>query len=173
MSPPRSKKRSTTTKTTSSPKKKRSSTVRASSKRKSTDDPPRVFLGLGSNLGDRRRFLKRALSLLRELKPLRVLRLSSFYRTEPVGRPDQPDFENAVVEVTWRGTPRALLTAVKKIEKDLGRVDRGRNGPREIDLDILDFAGMVRREPDPVLPHPRMEQRRFVLAPLAEIEPEW
>jgi len=104
---------------------------------------------------------------------LRLIRLSSFYRTEPVGGPDQPDFENAVAEVTWRGAPRALLTAVKTIEKDLGRVDRGPNAPREIDVDILDFGGRVRRAPDPVLPHPRMDSRRFVLAPLAEIAPEW
>ena len=90
-----------------------------------------------------------------------------------MGGPDQPDFENAVAEVSWSGTPRLLLAAVKRIEKDLGRVDRGANAPREIDVDILDFGGMVRRDPDPVLPHPRMEERRFVLAPLAEIAPDW
>lgn len=90
-----------------------------------------------------------------------------------MGGPTQPDFENAVAEVTWRGTPRALLAAVKRIEKDLGRVERGRNAQREIDVDILDFGGTVRRSPDPVLPHPRMDTRRFVLAPLAEIAPEW
>jgi 2-amino-4-hydroxy-6-hydroxymethyldihydropteridine diphosphokinase len=90
-----------------------------------------------------------------------------------VGGPDQPDFENAVAEISWSGTPRALLAAVKRIERELGRVERGRDAPREIDLDILDFGGIVRNAPDPVLPHPRMEQRRFVLAPLAEIAPEW
>ena len=101
------------------------------------------------------------------------MRISSFYRTDPVGRTDQPDFENAVAEVSWRGTPRGLLSAVKRIEKRLGRRDRGVNGPREIDVDILDFGGMVRRGPDPILPHPRMSERRFVLAPLAEIAPAW
>ena len=90
-----------------------------------------------------------------------------------MGGPEQPDFENAVAEISWRGTPRALLAAVKRIERDLGRVDRGANAPREIDVDILDFGGMVRRAPDPVLPHPRMDRRRFVLTPLAEIAPEW
>ncbi|MDQ6894486.1 MAG: 2-amino-4-hydroxy-6-hydroxymethyldihydropteridine diphosphokinase [Acidobacteriota bacterium] len=168
-----SKKWSTTTRTTSSPKRKRSSTARASSKRKSTDEPPRVYLGLGSNLGDRRRFLQRALSRLQALQPLRLLGVSSFYRTDPVGRTDQPDFENAVAEISWRGTPRALLAALKRVERDLGRVDRGTNAPREIDLDILDFGGIVRAAPDPVLPHPRMNERRFVLAPLAEIAPAW
>jgi len=66
-----------------------------------------------------------------------------------------------------------LLSALKRIEKRLGRVDRGVNGPREIDLDILDFEGVVRAGPDPTLPHPRMAERRFVLAPLAEIAPAW
>jgi len=130
-------------------------------------------LGLGSNLGDRRAALERALHLLKGLAPLRVVRISSFYRTDPVGRADQPEFENAVAEVSWRGTPRALLSALKRIEKRLGRVDRGVNGPREIDLDILDFEGVVRAGPDPTLPHPRMAERRFVLAPLAEIAPAW
>jgi 2-amino-4-hydroxy-6-hydroxymethyldihydropteridine diphosphokinase len=102
-----------------------------------------------------------------------LLRVSSFYGTDPVGRADQPDFENAVAEISWRGTPRALLAAVKRIERDLGRVDRGSDAPREIDLDILDFGGIVRAAPDPVLPHPRMAVRRFVLAPLAEIAPAW
>ena len=99
--------------------------------------------------------------------------MSSFYRTDPVGRADQPEFENAVAEISWRGTPHALLAAVKRIERDLGRVDRGSDAPREIDLDILDFGGTVRAAPDPVLPHPRMAFRRFVLAPLAEIAPAW
>ena len=99
--------------------------------------------------------------------------MSSFYRTDPVGGGDQPDFENAVAEVSWRGTAPALLAALKGIERDLGRVDRGTDGPREIDLDILDFGGVVRRRRDPMLPHPRMERRRFVLAPLAEIAPDW
>jgi len=99
--------------------------------------------------------------------------VSSFYRTDPVGRADQPDFENAVAEISWRGTPRALLAAVKRIERDLGRVDRGSDASREIDVDILDFGGIVRAAPDPVLPHPRLAARRFVLAPLAEIAPAW
>ena len=102
-----------------------------------------------------------------------MLRISSFYRTDPVGRTDQPEFENAVAEVSWRGTPRALLSALKGIEKRMGRVDRGVNGPREIDLDILDFEGIVRGGADPILPHPRIAERRFVLAPLAEIAPAW
>jgi 2-amino-4-hydroxy-6-hydroxymethyldihydropteridine diphosphokinase len=73
----------------------------------------------------------------------------------------------------WTGTPRELLSAVKGIEKRLGRVPTFRNGPRVIDIDLLDVGGAVRRRPYPVLPHPRLEGRRFVLAPLAEIAPRW
>ncbi len=139
--------------------------------RKSTDSPRRVYIGLGSNLGDRRSRLERALALLGCISAVR--RVSSYYRTEPVGHTDQRDFYNAVAEIRWRGSPRGLLDALKAIERRLGRVSRFVDGPREIDLDILDFAGLVRRGPDPVLPHPRMRSRRFALAPLAEIAPGW
>jgi 2-amino-4-hydroxy-6-hydroxymethyldihydropteridine diphosphokinase len=102
-----------------------------------------------------------------------VHRVSSFYRAEPVGHADQPDFYNAVAEIAWDGAPEELLAALKEIEREMGRVPRFLNGPREIDLDILEFRGLVRSGPDPTLPHPRMAARRFVLTPLAEIAPEW
>lgn len=117
--------------------------------------------------------LRDALARIREAPGARVLAVSSFYRTDPVGHADQPDFVNAVAKIGWRGTPGELLRLLQGIEDSLGRVRRFRNGPREIDLDILDFAGLVRQRPDPVLPHPRMHERRFVLAPLAEIAPRW
>lgn len=90
-----------------------------------------------------------------------------------MGHADQRDFVNAVARVAWRGSAEELLAFLKEVESDLGRVARFANGPREIDLDILDFGSRVRLEPDPVLPHPRMTARRFVLAPLAEIAPRW
>jgi 2-amino-4-hydroxy-6-hydroxymethyldihydropteridine diphosphokinase len=159
---------------TSSKRKKRSSTAPASSKRKSTDPPTRVYLGLGSNLGDRRLALERALMRLRGLDRLEVRRVSSVYRTDPVGGVPQSDFYNAVAEVSWGGGASELLEAIQRIEREVGRVPRERNGPREIDIDILDFGGMVsRRRSPPVLPHPRLAERRFVLAPLAEIAPLW
>ncbi|MDQ2980480.1 MAG: 2-amino-4-hydroxy-6-hydroxymethyldihydropteridine diphosphokinase, partial [Acidobacteriota bacterium] len=129
------------------------------------------FLGLGSNLGNRRSRLLRALTAIR--RRTFVPRVSSFYRTEPVGHTDQPDFYNAVAEIAWDGAPEDLLAALKEIEREMGRVPRFVNGPREIDLDILEFRGVVRSGPDPILPHPRMAARRFVLAPLAEIAPGW
>ncbi len=101
------------------------------------------------------------------------VRVSSLYRTEPVGYKAQPPFYNAVVEILWPGSARALLALARRIERELGRVRTFRNGPRTIDVDLLDLGGVVRRRPDPVLPHPRLTGRRFVLAPLAEIAPEW
>ncbi|MEO8431383.1 MAG: 2-amino-4-hydroxy-6-hydroxymethyldihydropteridine diphosphokinase [Acidobacteriota bacterium] len=130
-----------------------------------------MYIGLGSNLGDRRSQLDLALTRLRDIADVR--RVSSYYRTEPVGHARQPDFYNAVAEIRWDGPAAKLLAALKRIERQLGRVARFVNGPREIDLDILDFGGVVRERPDPVLPHPRMADRRFVLAPLAEIAPGW
>jgi len=130
-----------------------------------------VYIGLGSNLGNRRARLERAVELIRRRAP--VLALSSFYRTDPVGHTDQPDFVNAVAKIAWRGSPEDLLACLQRIEARLGRIRRFQNGPREIDLDLLDFGGVVRPRPDPVLPHPRMSGRRFVLAPLSEIAPRW
>lgn len=99
--------------------------------------------------------------------------MSSFYRTEPVGFADQPDFWNAAVEIAWPGTPLALLRAVREVERRVGRTRTFPNGPREIDVDILDVGGKRRDRTDPILPHPRLADRRFVLVPLAEIRPDW
>lgn len=99
--------------------------------------------------------------------------MSSFYRTEPVGFAEQPDFWNAAVEIAWPGTPLALLRAVREVERRVGRTPTFPNGPREIDVDILDVGGKRRDRTDPILPHPRLADRRFVLVPLAEIRPDW
>jgi 2-amino-4-hydroxy-6-hydroxymethyldihydropteridine diphosphokinase len=99
--------------------------------------------------------------------------VSSFYRTEPVGFRDQRDFWNAVVEIAWIGSARKLLEAAREVERRVGRTSTFANGPREIDVDVLDFGGRVRNAPDPVLPHPRLNGRRFALTPLAEVNPAW
>jgi 2-amino-4-hydroxy-6-hydroxymethyldihydropteridine diphosphokinase len=130
-----------------------------------------AYLGLGSNLGDRRANLSEALA--RISRRARVLRVSSFYRSEPVGYADQPSFYNAVARICWKATPEALLRLAQQIERQLGRAPTFRNGPRSIDIDVLDIEGAVRPKRDPILPHPRLARRRFVLAPLSEIAPDW
>lgn len=142
-------------------------------KKKSTDARRAAiaYLGLGSNVGDRRAFLDAALRAIGARA--RLLAVSSFYRTDPVGHVAQRPFYNAVASVAWRGSAAALLALLQRIERDLGRTATFRNGPREIDLDLLDFGGRVGGQSGPVLPHPRMAARRFVLAPLSEIAAGW
>lgn len=89
-----------------------------------------------------------------------------------MGYAEQPSFYNAVVRISWPGTARSLLLHAKRIERRLGRIPTRRDGPRVIDIDLLDL-GEIRSGPDPVLPHPRLPERRFVLEPLAEIAPSW
>jgi 2-amino-4-hydroxy-6-hydroxymethyldihydropteridine diphosphokinase len=155
---------------TSSRKTRKSS--RRGRRKKSTDPLARVaYLGLGSNVGDRRLQIRRAIGELSRLT--RVSRVSSFYSTDPVGFRDQRRFWNAAAEIRWTGSPKELLDAVKAIERRCGRTPTFANGPREIDIDILDLGGTVRNRFAPILPHPRMLERRFVLEPLAEIAPDW
>jgi 2-amino-4-hydroxy-6-hydroxymethyldihydropteridine diphosphokinase len=128
----------------------------------------RVFVGLGSNLGDRELNLRRALERLEELGPVRA---SSFKETDPVGVTDQPKFVNAAAELATDLPPRELLERLLEIERELGR-DRAterRWGPRVIDLDILLFGEEAIDEPGLTVPHPRLADRRFVLEPLCEL----
>lgn len=133
--------------------------------------PAPVFLGLGSNLGDRERNLGRARALLGE-RGFESVSESAIYETEPVGGPPQGAFLNQVIFGFTALLPEALLCACLEVEQQLGRVRRERNGPRILDIDVLFYADLVRSEADPLLPHPRMHERRFVLAPLAEIAPQ-
>ncbi|HEY2797122.1 MAG TPA: 2-amino-4-hydroxy-6-hydroxymethyldihydropteridine diphosphokinase [Thermoanaerobaculia bacterium] len=140
-------------------------------KRDEESRPGIAYLALGSNRGDRRDYLERAVDALSRLAPL--LGASSIYRTDPVGYRRQRPFYNAVVAIRWKGSAVRLLRATQAIERELGRTGSFANGPREIDIDILDVNGTRRRASDPILPHPRLRGRRFVLAPLAELAPEW
>lgn len=132
---------------------------------------PAAFLGLGSNLGGREESLTRALALL-EGSGFRIARRSALYETAPVGGPPQGDFLNQVVAGEWDGSPESLLAAGLAAESALGRARVERFGPRTLDVDVLLFGDVVRDAPPPVLPHPRMHERRFVLVPLVEIAPE-
>jgi len=129
-----------------------------------------VFLGLGSNLGDREAALEGALGRLGE-RGFRVTRRSSLWLTEPVGGPPQGLFLNAVAEGDTALRPEALLEACLATEREMGRVRVERNGPRTIDVDVLFFGDERRSSPGLVIPHPRLHERRFVLEPLAEIAP--
>jgi 2-amino-4-hydroxy-6-hydroxymethyldihydropteridine diphosphokinase len=133
----------------------------------------RVFIGFGSNQGDRWLHMVRALEALGKAPGVELVRTSSLYRTEPVGYNDQEDFFNGVAEVRTSLSPRELLRTLKGIEKDLGRKSGGRRwGPRTIDLDLLLYGSRVVRSGELTIPHPEMHRRRFVMVPLAEIGPE-
>ena len=130
-----------------------------------------VYIALGSNLGDRRAALDRAVELLGSPET-HVLRRSSMYETEPRDFKPQPWFLNQVVEVETSLFPRQLQSRLQKIERKLGRRPTVPKGPRAIDLDLLLFGDSVISTPDLKVPHPRMTERRFVLEPLAELAPD-
>ena len=133
-----------------------------------------AYVALGSNLGDRRDHLERALQALRELPGVAVGRVSSFRETEPVGGPaGQDSYLNAVAELQTDLPPLDLFHLLLDVEQRLGRVRSRRWGPRTIDLDLLLYADVVCTTPELTLPHPRLHERRFVLEPLAEIAPDW
>ena len=130
-----------------------------------------VFLGIGSNVGDRIFFLAEAVRKLRAAPATRVVKVSSVYETEPVGVKNQGDFLNAVVWAQTSIGVAAFHSVIKLIEKEIGRLERSRWGPREIDIDILLFGELIINEAAIVIPHAEMVNRKFVLRPLAEIAP--
>jgi 2-amino-4-hydroxy-6-hydroxymethyldihydropteridine diphosphokinase len=135
-------------------------------------NPGGIFIGLGSNLGDRARHIQDALRELAEAGDIVVVRHSRLHETDPVGGPPgQPRYLNAVAELATDLGPRDLLQRMLEIERRHGRQRTVRNGPRTLDLDLLFFRDLVLDEPDLCVPHPRMWQRSFVMEPLAEICP--
>ncbi len=130
----------------------------------------KVYIGLGTNLGDRQANLRHAAEALEP--KVSVCRASSIYETAPWGYADQPNFYNQALECETSLTPLRLLNFLKKIEINLGRVKNFRNGPRMIDLDILFFDDLVMRTERLEIPHPHLHLRAFVMVPLAEIAPE-
>lgn len=132
-----------------------------------------AYVGLGSNLGDREGTLRAAVGRLRNLPETRVVRVSTLRNTEPVGYVDQPRFLNGVVELETSLSARRLLGALLELERAFGR-DRHAvpvHGPRTLDLDILLYGQEEIDEPGLEVPHPRLHERRFVLEPLAELNP--
>jgi 2-amino-4-hydroxy-6-hydroxymethyldihydropteridine diphosphokinase len=129
----------------------------------------KVYLGIGSNKGDRLTFLKSALSRIATLNRTSIDTVSSVYETEPVGKKDQSEFLNAVAEIETALPPEDLLRELKNIEQELGRTQRIRWGPREIDIDILYYDDRVLNDESLQIPHGELANRRFVLIPLSEI----
>lgn len=129
-----------------------------------------VGLGLGGNLGDPARQIARALSLIAARQAGTILRVSSLWRTPPWGNVDQPAFLNACALIETALAPKALLAALKDIERAIGRTPGERWGPRVIDIDILFYDGLSLSDPTLTLPHKHLFERAFVLAPLAEID---
>jgi 2-amino-4-hydroxy-6-hydroxymethyldihydropteridine diphosphokinase len=127
----------------------------------------RAFLGLGSNLGDRAAHLRAAIGALPD-----VVAVSPVYETDPLGGPEQGAFLNLVVELATERTARGLLAECGRLERAAERVREVRWGPRTLDVDVLWVDGEEVHEPDLQVPHPRMWERRFVLAPLADLAPE-
>jgi 2-amino-4-hydroxy-6-hydroxymethyldihydropteridine diphosphokinase len=133
-----------------------------------------VFIGFGSNVGNRLDFCDRAVTLLSLLPNSQLIAVSSLYETEPVadaGAPGEGWFLNGVVQIETDVTPQSLLTVCREIERSLGRDPQYRSGPRTLDLDILLYGDRLIQEQGLAVPHPRLHLRRFVLEPLAELDP--
>lgn len=130
-----------------------------------------AYIGLGSNIGDREKNLDSAIDMLRETPCVKILQVSSYINTAPVGYTEQPDFLNAVVEINTTLKPDELLKACMDIEARLKRKRLIRWGPRTIDLDILLYGKQIINNENLIIPHPRMHEREFVLKPLSEIAP--
>lgn len=131
----------------------------------------RVYLSLGSNLGDRRAMLQEAEARLSATPGIQILRRSSIYETEPLGMIDQPWFLNQVLEIETTLDPHDLLDAVQQVEASLGRTREVRWGPRTIDIDLLLYDHETLASERLRIPHPELAHRRFVLVPLAELNP--
>ena len=132
----------------------------------------RVFIGVGSNQGDRLEAISKAARALGAIGGVRLLQMATVIETEPVGGPPQGPYLNTVVEVETRLQPRDLLKVLQAVERQLGRLPSAeRWAPRPIDLDILLYDDLVMAEPDLSIPHPRMHERVFVLEPLVQLAP--
>lgn len=135
-----------------------------------------VYIAFGSNQGNRQDFCDRAIALMGLLPHSKVTGLSSYYETEPVDMEDNQRemwFYNGVVRIDTQLQAGHLLAICQETERSLGRDPGERNGPRTIDLDILFYGQQIIQTPQVTIPHPRLHQRRFVLTPLAEIDPDW
>jgi len=133
-------------------------------------EPATVYLGLGSNMGNRKDNLDKGLEFLSHR--VQIGQVSSIYDTAPQGDTGQPRFLNLACQIFTRLAPMELLTLIKGIESKMGRIPKERNAPRPLDIDILLYDNQIIDNPKLVIPHPRIAERDFVLVPLAEIAPD-
>lgn len=131
------------------------------------------YLGLGSNLGDRKEYINQALSRLVSHSGIKLLKCSSIIETKAFGKTDQPDFLNCILKIDTPLQPRDLLNLCLKIEKNLGRIRYEKWGPRIIDIDILFYGDMIIEEKELIIPHPGIANRKFVLDSLNELCPDY
>ena len=129
-------------------------------------------IALGSNLGDSKQILNQALDLLSQISGIELISHSSWYETVPVG-PPQPNYVNGCAILETELLPEDVLQILLKIEQQFGRIRQQRWGPRILDLDILLYGDLILEMPNLTIPHPRMNERAFVLVPLAEIAADW
>ena len=132
----------------------------------------KVYLGLGSNVGDRLKFIESAIERIGDLEGVKLTKKASLYETEPWGVKDQGFFLNTAVEIETSLSPEDLHNEIKSIEQTLGRESREKWTQREIDIDLLFYGDRVIDEENLKVPHNRIEDRRFVLVPLAEMDPD-
>ncbi|MDD5594261.1 MAG: 2-amino-4-hydroxy-6-hydroxymethyldihydropteridine diphosphokinase [Candidatus Margulisbacteria bacterium] len=145
--------------------------VKSAKKGKRKPGPAKVYLGLGSNVGDREEYIEQAIFLLEKNPDIQVIKRSSNYETEPEGGTEQPPFINSAVAIITKLPPEKLLEVCQEIETALGRDREMEWGPRTIDIDILLFEDQIISEDKLQIPHPLMHERMFVLKPLKEIAP--
>jgi 2-amino-4-hydroxy-6-hydroxymethyldihydropteridine diphosphokinase len=131
----------------------------------------RVFVGIGSNVGNSANNCTSSIARLKEDERVRHLLMSSFYITSPVSSIRQDDFVNCAISFLWEGSPPELLRLLNRIEQEMGRVREARNGPRVIDLDILLFGDLIQETQSLTIPHPEIHKRKFAIIPCAEIDP--
>ncbi len=137
----------------------------------SGDKMKEVYLGLGSNVGEREQNLKQAVKLINDFSATEVVDLSSVYETEPWGYTDQREFLNLCLLIQTELAPYDLLASCQQVEEELDRKRELKWGPRTIDVDILVYDQLTLRAPDLILPHPQLTERAFVLVPLVELAP--
>ncbi len=131
----------------------------------------KIFLGLGSNVGNKRRNIDTAIQMLSNY--VKDIKKSYYYLTRAVGYTEQDDFINIAISGYTELTPEALFKRIKEIEKEVGRIERFHWGPREVDIDILFYGDQIITRPELKIPHPRIQERDFVLQPLLDLDPEF